>query len=254
MTTRTEFEWAYQPSDFLEAATTVPLAAGQLSAEAGKALFTLKTPAEPVLAALRASVDEEVCAVFELRQLVTHRPFTLHGPNIIQHRADGAKMIYVLEVVDVIGPIRDDLVIKNGAGNVVADTKAERIASETGFLLSFMPKLMKSPALRAMLKSYGQAVQDPDDELVHLYEVREGAAKRYGNDSAARSALRITRADWQTIGRLANHEPLRQGRHRGRRSTELRDATPEELATSRSIARRIIEAFAAQVSEHKEGG
>jgi hypothetical protein len=239
MTTKTEFQWEYQPHDFLEAPTTVPLPEGHLSIDAGRATLTLDVPTDPAPSSLKASVDETVSLVFKIRQLATHRPFTLQGPRIVQHQADGRIMIIGVGLVDVAFA-RDDIVVKDRAGIVVLDTKAQRIADETAFLLSFTPKVTRSPVLRAMVKSYGQAVQDQDNELVHLYEVRE-AAKPLRKKL---SPLGITARDWSTLGRLADDEPLRQGRHRGRHATRLRDATAKELAACRSIARRIIEAVA----------
>jgi hypothetical protein len=49
------------------------------------------------------------------------------------------------------------------------------------------------------------------------------------------------------FGRLANDEPIRQGRHRGRSSGPLRDATELELEKCREISRRIIDAAAEKV-------
>jgi hypothetical protein len=101
--------------------------------------------------------------------------------------------------------------------------------------------------------SYVKAMQDPADELVHLFEIREAAWKHFGKKEAAvQKAFGIDKSKWRDfgwseLGRLANDAPLRQGRHRGKHANQLRDATPEELAEARTIARRFIEAFAATI-------
>jgi hypothetical protein len=90
-------------------------------------------------------------------------------------------------------------------------------------------------------------VADPDNELVHLYEIRDAAAKHYGGKAPALKALGIPQAEWNELDRLANAEPLREGRHRGKHNPGLRKATKEERTQARAIARSIIRAFAALV-------
>ena len=94
-----------------------------------------------------------------------------------------------------------------------------------------------------LLNSYTEAVNDPDNELVHLYEIRDAIAKKFGGGSAAVKALKITESQWSRLGQLANDEPLKQGRHRGKNLGVLRDATEWELKEGRDIARNLVEAY-----------
>jgi len=71
--------------------------------------------------------------------------------------------------------------------------------------------------------------------------------KLYGGEHEAKSVLGITSADWKMLGRLANEEPLLEGRHRGKKIEELRPATQEELAVARRIVCKMIQAFADKV-------
>jgi hypothetical protein len=249
MAIRTELEWSYQPTDYFEAPTAVPASHGQVSVDAGKATYTLASPSDSVPPSVREIAGEEIAAVFELRQMLTHKPYTIAGPTVIQHQPGGARSVAVSVggVVALSGAGLVDVVVSDAAGNVLSDSRADRISTDTAFVSSLTPKLVQSATLRAMVRSFGQAVRDPADELVHLYEVRDAALKHFKTESKARAALGITKAAWQELGRLANDEPLRQGRHRGRQMTGMRDATHAELAAARAVARRIIEAFAATV-------
>jgi len=94
-----------------------------------------------------------------------------------------------------------------------------------------------------MLLSYDAGVRDPNNELVHLYEIRDALSTKFGGENSVRAALTITSAQWSRLGQLCNHEPLRQGRHRGKSGEAMRDASEAELAESRSIARAMIEAW-----------
>ncbi len=124
------------------------------------------------------------------------------------------------------------------------DSKAERIASEEIALISLIQK--PSPLLAKMVDSFGRSFDDQANALVlvHLYEIRDAVAKHYGSESAAISALGVRKEEWKRLGRLANDEPLLEGRHRGRGELPLRHASETELREAREIARRIIQAFA----------
>ncbi len=136
-----------------------------------------------------------------------------------------------------------DFSITNERGEVVRDTRAERLAEHGRFIASLRPK-MANGVLSSMVDSYCTALDDPANEFVHLWELWDAADKHFGGDREARKALGVSRSDRRTFGTLCNDAALNQGRHRGMHE-KLRDATPEELAEARRIAVAIIEAFAA---------
>lgn len=94
-----------------------------------------------------------------------------------------------------------------------------------------------------MLKSYSSSVSDPDNELVHLYEIRDAASTIFGSENNARSKLGITNKEWSDFGLIANKRPLLQGRHRGSNAGALRQADADELETVRKIASKIVENY-----------
>ena len=97
--------------------------------------------------------------------------------------------------------------------------------------------------LASMLASHHAAVHDPANELVYLYEIREALATHFGGEAKVRAILPISASDWSRLGQLANDQPLRQGRHRGKRIGELRDANETEIKEVRRIALVMIEAY-----------
>ena len=135
-------------------------------------------------------------------------------------------------------------VVRDASGAIKQDSKAERIAEHTKFLDSVMAKVATSARLRTLLDSYGAAVRDAGNELVHLYEIRDALAKHYGGEEPARAALGITKKEWQRLGVLANVEPLKEGRHRGKHHSGSRSASASELEEARDIVRRWIASFA----------
>ena len=53
----------------------------------------------------------------------------------------------------------------------------------------------------------------------------ESLCGKYGNEKGLRDALGILRNKIERLRKLANTEPLTQGRHRGKSPGQLRDAT-----------------------------
>jgi hypothetical protein len=136
-----------------------------------------------------------------------------------------------------------DIRITDSIGAIVHDTKAARILEDTLILRTIALKASTSPTLGRMLESYGRSIEDPANALVHLYEIRDAVSAHLGGDIAARTRLKISLVDWKTLGRLANDEPIAEGRHRGKNES-LRTATAKEIAEARTIGRRLIELFA----------
>lgn len=97
--------------------------------------------------------------------------------------------------------------------------------------------------LDQMLKSYQKSVNDPDDELVHLYEIRDCLSKKFGSKKNAISNLRINEKEWDEIGKIANNLPLNQGRHRGKFVGNLRNAENAELEKARKSIVCLIEKY-----------
>ena len=214
---------------------------------AGVVRITLRTPSDPIDSQLQNRITKEVEGLLRLRQLLAHRPFQLNAASVYQHHSDGTRSISVSagdgEFLSAVGQC--DFVIRDACGAVVQDTKAERIKEHTDFIDAVIPKLANSPTLTALLASYNTAVNDPANELVHLYEIRDALGKYYRGEAQACKELQSDK-EWQRLGILANRAPVKEGRHRGKRSI-LRRATAAELDEARKITRGLILAFANQV-------
>lgn len=240
----TELAYSYEPADFFEAPTTVALPGGTATFAAGEVVLTLVAPRD-MSHEQAAALTDEVRTTLRIRQLLAGRAFSLTSPRITHFDATGRRHLVMLAEAgrfEIRGyPV--DFRVTSASGSILRDTKAERIRDETAFLAAVAPKAASAVPLRQMLDSYGRSLEDVPNALVHLYEIRDTAATQLGGDSAARERLNITRADWNALGRLANHEPFAEGRHRGHQIV-TRNATPAELDQARAIARAIIESFA----------
>lgn len=119
-------------------------------------------------------------------------------------------------------------------------------------LTALAEKYGKSDATVAfLLISYNNSVNDPANELVHLYDIRDALKSRFGYWKKACTALGITQREWNRLGNIANDAPLKQGRHRGKNAEHLRDATGSELIDARNIAKNMIEGYFVYLENHE---
>jgi hypothetical protein len=134
-------------------------------------------------------------------------------------------------------PLHEQLGIADSIESITADiTREEKEFAE------LLVKHRNDSTVHSMLSSCGNSVKNPANELVHLYEIGDAIKTKFGRKHKAIKALNL-KEDWDRLGKLSNHEPLTQGRHRGEHIGTLRDATDEELAEARLIAKRMILAY-----------
>ncbi len=214
------------------------IADGRVQAKIASAVFE----ADPDM---RQRVHDALNDRFLGVQLFTHRAYELSRSTKTRVPPDARRDIFIeLEPARIVlsaGTV--DIQIKDKDGNVIADSKRDRIEKKKSLGELISTHRPTDSLLASLLKSQAAAVQDPNNELVHLYEVRDALSAKFGGENATRTALGIGSTPWSRFGQLCNNEPLRQGRHRGKTGGVLRDATEAELTEARGIARVMIEAY-----------
>lgn len=238
-------EWQFSPADYFEEPITIArddctmvIGDGKVEARIAPAVFD----ANP---SMRGVLHEELNDRFLAVQLLSHRPYELSKSSVARLHPDGRRDISVevegLRLKASVGPVDFQLTDKDG--KIVSDSRRERIEKKKRLADLVSTYCANDELLASLLRSYGAGVRDPDNELVHLYEIRDALSNKFGDESTTRATLGVNSSNWSRLGRLCNDEPLRQGRHRGENTGTLRDATEAELAEARSIARAMVEAY-----------
>jgi hypothetical protein len=246
---KTSIEWTFTPDDFLEAPLTITIDEGRIEFGGGKATVEMDEYVDPVPDTLIERIEARITEALLARQLLTHQQFQLQPVHSIVREDDSGRRAVIMKAQAAeflfLG-YRADVLVRAPDGTIITDTKTERITNDAVFIERIRCAARRSPLVRSLLDSYSSAVRDPEDELVHLYEIRDAISRHYGGEAKARPALGITKAEWDVLGVLANAEPLEQGRHRGKHQVR-RSATPAELERARNTARSFIEAVVAKV-------
>lgn len=238
------FEWTFSPPGYFEDRAEFDAVRGRIFIEDGRVEVRVSADPSYDLRAIRNEMQQEVNARFLAAQVLSHQPYSLIGPTVRQVRQDGVTH-YILSVDS--GTIKltcesADLKVTDAAGNVIRDTRQERIDRRMELARKAAAHIT-DPTVNSVLRSYSAAVNDPSNELIHLYEIRDAMSAHFGGEIAARAALGVSSSEWSRLGHLANDEPIAQGRHRGKQLGALRAATPEELEEARLLARKMIDRF-----------
>ncbi len=238
-------EWTFTPPDYFEDEIRIVGCDYEMIINNGKVEVRISPEVYDKNHQMRDSLHAELHDRFLGVQILTHKLFDLSKASMCRIHSDGRKDVTIFPESCVmtmsVGSV--DIAQTDKGGNVVSDSRRERIEKIKEFAELVRVFRPKDTVCESLVKSYMSAVNDPDNELVHLYEIRDALSKLFSGEVSARQALGISASDWSLLGKLANHEPLKQGRHRGQSAGELRDADSDELRQARRIARSFIEAY-----------
>lgn len=238
-------EWSFSPSDYFEEPIHIKRDHYVMTIDNGKVEARIDSDAYNKEHKMRDELHDALNHRFLAVQLLTHKPYKLSKASMYRLHPNGRKEVTIFAEPGVVTMSvgTPDFVVKDKDGNIVSDSRKDRIEKKKELADLAEAYRSKDTLVTSLLSSYKAAVNDPDNELVHLYEIRDALATKFGRESAARTALGISAAQWSRLGRLANDEPLRQGRHRGEKVGALRDATEAELKEARSIARSFVKGY-----------
>jgi len=238
-------EWKFSPPDYFEAPIEISRDDYILTIADGKAEARIDSAVYAANPSIRAALHDALNGRFLGVQLLTHKSYELSTSTMTRVHPDGRKDVFLEaepgHIVLTGHPV--DFQIRDKDGSIIADSRRDRIEKKKSLADLVSTYRTTDEVLASLLRSYDAAVRDPNNELVHLYEIREALSVKFGGKKAMRSALDTSSSDWSRFGQLCNTEPLRQGRHRGKSGGALRDATEAELSEARGIARAMIEDY-----------
>ena len=238
-------EWTFTPITYFEEPLQLPTDRGIIHIGEGKVEARFDATVYDQDPSIRQRLHDQVLSIFRGAQLTNQKPYKLaEQSTVIRLEPDGRRSVSreIRGRVTVIIGHAPDIRITDKDGNVVRDSRRDRIEARRR-LAELARRHDADPLAPSLLESFETAMNDPPNELVHLYEIRDALKKKFRTACKARTALGISGRKWDRLGGLADTLPLRQGRHRGRHTGALRDATEAELADARAIARSMIEAY-----------
>lgn len=246
-------EWKFSSPDYFEDTIKITRQDYTMTIENGQVQAIIDSVIYEANPTMRQTLHDALNDRFLGVQLFTHRAYELSRPTMTRVHPDGRRDISLdIETANMVTTSHAvDIQITDKDGNVISDSKRDRIEKKKTLAELVASHRGEDALLASLLRSYDAAVRDPNNELVHLYEIREAFSKKFGGEKAVLTVLGISSSQWSRLGRLCNDEPLRQGRHRGKAGSALRDATEAEMTEARSIARAMVEAYVRHLETSK---
>ena len=240
----TVLDWSYVPHDFFEEHTELVLADGAISISGGTARGQFDGSRYAEGRAFRDRVHDELMHFFLAQQIMVATPFTLSAASLARLHSDGRRDLTMLAEPGryLTSGAAVDSIRTNAQGTVVQDTKAERLQSQQQFRDKALQLCATDHVMRRLLQMFNNAFNDPENRFIHLYDIRDCLVKELNGGALVKTKLGISTTDWSRFGKLANYDPLTEGRHRGDHLT-LRNASADEIAFATGFARKLIEQY-----------
>jgi len=239
-------EWTYTPPNYFEEALDVSgkdysmvIINGKVEARVD---FEVYYANSSMLEELQSNLDY----TFLGAKLFTNRAHEISRPNKFHIHPDGRRDVFIeLEGVELkIIPGNVDFRHTDKHGNIISDSKQERIDNIKHFIELARDYGPKDKVLEIMLRSYGSAIDNRSNEFVYLYQVRDALHEKFSSKRNVIEALNITKDQWDDLGKLCNDESLWQGRHRGKNiKGTYRDVSESELEKAREIVLTMIKKY-----------
>jgi len=246
-------EWAFSPPNYFEEPIHIIRGQYHMIIDNGKVEARIKPEVYNNDPAMRDKLHNSLNDRFLGTQLFSYEDYKLSDSTICLLHPDGRKDVTIIPTggfcISGGGPV--DTLVKDEKGNIIKDSKRERIDKKKQLSDLSEKYCIKDPLVKSLLNSNSMSVKDPANALVHLYEIRDALSKHFEGEDAARKALGISNNKWERLGILANKQPLKQGRHRGNFGS-LREATEKELKEARNIAQNFVVGYLEYLEKHEK--
>ncbi|TPG94638.1 hypothetical protein EAH72_17000 [Pseudomonas caspiana] len=244
-------EWSYIPSDLIDGVLDFEKYGGKMVAQDGRAKaefdecdYRADTDlAGKLLQALQAKI-----APIERRKHRAAQFSTL--PTLTVMRSDGVSEVYLEGNASVT--ITEHLVLQLIRDGVVIVDSAQERADEEMRQGEKLERHADDALLSRMLASHRNAMNDRNDEFVHLYEILDALEKKFGKLHRVADALAFDVSRLRAFQACCN-TPTTASRHRGNVSGPLRSPTQGEYETARSVAWDLVMAYATFLDSHCTG-
>ena len=237
-------EWTFSPPEYFEEVITVECESYTFIIDNGKVEARIDPAAYDKEHKMRNKLHDELNDRFMGVQLLAYEPYSLSKASMYLLHANGQRDITIFpdSIVMKISVDTIDTVYKDKDGNIVSDSRRDRIEKKKKLAELVAKHRSKDKTLESILGFYKAAIYDPYNELVHLFDIWEALEKRFIKKKAALTTLAISESEYKKLGNPANNDPF-IGRHRGKKVGVSRGATEAELEEARGIARNMIEVY-----------
>ena len=190
--------WTFSPPDYFEEPIEISrqdyamtIADGQVHAKINSSIFEAKPE-------MRTELHDALNDRFLGVQLHSYRPYELSRSTMTRLHPDGREDYFMEPETGslTVSGSTADFQVAGQNGNVIADSKRDRIDKKKNLAELIAAHRAKDTLLASLLESHAAAVRDPNNELVHLYEIRDALCTQFKGEHATLTALSFSGTKW----------------------------------------------------------
>ena len=235
-------KWKLIQSDFLNGYEDELFSILQAKVEDGEITIARETK-DVIDASIERNQAQEKLNNFLISVSLVHRrvAFSLIPTDLVIE-SEGVRYLNAEAGIFGLSGMEVDFIITNKDGQIVVDSKKERMTRQQDFF-ELINDYGADPTAVKLFESYKNALDHDEKLLIYLYEIREALSTYFGNDEITKQKLNLKSNHWSKFGRLSNDPRIKQSRHYSEISQNSRDITETERNIALSFALNMIESF-----------
>jgi hypothetical protein len=183
-------EWKFSPPNYFEEPVHIKHNDYEMTIDNGKVEARINPDVYDNEHKMRDELHDVVNNHLLGVQLLTYKTFKLSKSSMYRLHPDGRKEINIFPETGVMTAYDciSDIVVVDKNGNVINDTRKERIEKKKEFANLVAKYKPKDPLVGFLLDRHKAAIEDSDSEFVHLSDIEEALSKRFGGEKEAQAA------------------------------------------------------------------
>lgn len=169
-------KWTYSPANYFEEPLQISEEHFELIAQDGKVEAKVDHNPRPDLC---DQLDTELRLRFQGVQLVSRDPYKLSQPSVHCRKPDRTKIFLCEGTIAAKASVSADFKITDKNGNVIANSRAERIERKRSLGILAAKHGISDTVAGKILQSYNNAIDNPDNCFVYLYEITDALKKHF---------------------------------------------------------------------------
>ncbi len=197
-------QWTFTPPDYFESAIEINRDTYTMLIDNGKIEARIDFALYDNSPGMRDDLHKDLESRFLGVQLITGTKYELSKPTLVRLLPDGRReytlFIESVNEISLAGSV--DLVVRDKDGNIVSDSRQERIAKKKE-LSALVEKLRpQDQTLDSLLNFYKTSIYDSANELIHLYDIWEAIQTKFSSAEQASTSACVTLLDNERQAKL----------------------------------------------------
>lgn len=178
---------------------------------------------------------------FKTASIITKKEYQLSKFNVEKVLKDGRRVKELSTIIEAVLVTEDvHIQITDQTGKIVGDSKASELDEISKYTELCLKIYDANPLVKHLIDFYMESINKTDRVLSALYDLYDALIKEFGDRKKINNNLGVSIKKQNRLRIITNDPLLKQGRHSGKNTSQLRDATNKEINEARDIAKALL--------------